>query len=336
MAAGNPSFDEIVSSTLKNYRKTLIDNLMDKQALLWVLKKQGFVTEDKGGTSIVVPLMYGLNSTVASYSGYDLIDLTPQAGITSAEFSWKYLAGSVTISGQEEFENSGDKTRIFNLLEAKIRQLETSFRLEVNSQLFADGTGNGGKDITGLALAVEDGASWSTYGGIDSSDSANSWWRNQWFNFDTEFGASSKFLDADGPSYEGLSAFRKMYNDVGVDGEKPDLIVTTQAIVEDYEAALEGKQRIVSTNPELGDAGFRNVEYKKTPIVWDEEMTAEEVLFLNSKYMKFVIGQGRNFTMTPFMKPKDQDAKSATMILACNLVTSKRDVHGRITALSTA
>jgi len=29
--------------------------------------------------------------------------------------------------------------------------------LEINRQLQSDGTGNGGKDITGLGLAVEDG-----------------------------------------------------------------------------------------------------------------------------------------------------------------------------------
>src|SRR5690349_22170622 len=158
----NPNFDTLASTTLKNYRRQLADNITGHNVLWYMLKEKGFVREEDGGTTIVEPLLIGRNTTVKSYKGYDVIDTTPQTGITAAEYEWKQIAGSVTISGEEEFKNMGSKTRILSLLESKIQQLELSMMLEVNRQLQGDGTGNGGKDLGGLQAAVEDGAAWST------------------------------------------------------------------------------------------------------------------------------------------------------------------------------
>ena len=148
--SANATFDQIVTSTLRKYHKKLQENLMGHNALLWLLRSKGYTDTKKGGRSIVQPLLYGSNTTVRSYSDYDILDVSPQTGISAAEYLWKYVAGSVTIAGTQEFENSG-KERIFSLLEAKIKQLEISMKLELNSQLFGDGTGNGSKDLTGLA-----------------------------------------------------------------------------------------------------------------------------------------------------------------------------------------
>jgi hypothetical protein len=326
MAAGNSTFTTFVTSTLRNYRKQLVENIMGQQALWFQLKERGFIVEDKGGRSIVVPLMYGDNSTVSSYSGYDLLDVTPQYGITAAEYDWKYIAGSVTISGQEEFENSGDKVRIFNLLDAKIRQLELSLKKEMNSQLFAAGTGNGGKDLTGLEAAVEDGATWATYGGIDSSDADNSWWRNQYEAF-----TGTDFATAEGSSTQGLDIMRSMFTSCIRGNSKPTLIVTTADLYNEYEANVEGNKMRTMSN-KLADAGFMNIEFKGVPMVFDEDCPDNEMLFLNSEFIKLVVGKGRNFSSTEFVKPQNQDAKSSQVLWAGNLVTSKRDQHGRITS----
>lgn len=327
MATGNTTFDAVVTSTLRKYHKKLQENLMGHNALLWLLRSRGYTDTKKGGRSIVQPLLYGKNTTVRSYSGYDILDNTPQEGITAAEYSWKYVAGSVTISGQEEFENSG-KERIFSLLEAKIKQLEISMQLELNSQLFAAGTANSGKDITGLAAAVEDGAAWGTYGGIDRSDATNSWWRNQYRAF-----AGTSFNSASGPSTEGLDIMRQMYTDCSIGKMSPDLIVTTRSLYHSYEAGVEGdKLRVMSTK--LADAGFRTLQFKGVDMVFDDDCDTDEMLFLNSEFLRFVIGSGRDFVSSPFVKPNNQDAKVSQVLFAGNLTTLKSDQLGRITSLT--
>jgi hypothetical protein len=306
----NTSFDALVTTTLKNYRKVLADNITGHQALWAQMKAKGFIREDEGGTSIVEPLLTGTNSTVASFSGYDIIDTTPQEGISAAEYSWKQIAGSLSISGEEEFKNSGSKTKILSLLEAKLLQLEESMKLELNEQLFADGTANGGKDITGLALAVEDGTAWSTYGGIDSSLAANAFWRNQWLGSIGSFASN------------GHDKMRTLFNSASRSSSKPTLIVTTQDVYEAYEKSLTVNERFTDTK--MGDAGFINLLYKATPMVFDEDCQSGYIYFLNSDFLRFVVGKGRNFVNTPFQKPENQEAKVSQVILYGNLTCNMR------------
>lgn len=321
----NSNFPVLVATTIKNYRPTLADNITGHNALLWELKEKGFVREDDGGTSIVEPLMYGRNTTVKSYDGYDTLDNTPQTGITAAEFNWKQIGGSVTISGKEEFQNGGTKTRIINLLKAKIKQLEDSMKLEVSRMLQGDGTGNGGKDITGLAALVEDGAAWSTVGGIDSN--TDTWWRNQWI------GGTATFASV------GLNRMRTMFNSVSRQSVRPRLIMTSQYLFEEYEKLLVPNQRYLDLR--MGDAGFQNLTFKECPIIFDDDMPFEDLatdehqmVFLTTEYLNLVIGKGRNFVVTPFQTPDNQDAKVSHILLYAQMTVSNRGRQGRLTDLT--
>lgn len=327
----NPSFDALVSTTIKNYRPKLIENLMSHEAFFWLLKEKGMVTEEDGSRGIVQPLLYGENDTVASYSGWDLLDITPQEGISAAEFDWKFLATSITINGEEEFRNSGSKTRVIELLKTKVKQAELSLQLKLNEMLFSDGTGNGGKDIMGLGGAVEEGTAWGSYGGINRTTHA--FWRNQWLNGALAAYGTGDFDSAVDVSWGGLIAMRKMYNNVSIGKVRPDIILTTQDLVEQYESIVEGDKLRVTGNA-IADAGFRAVEFKGVPMVYDNDCPAGYMYFLNAEFMKFVVGKGRNFKSTEFMRPQNQDAKSSLILLAANLISSKSDVQGVITAMT--
>jgi hypothetical protein len=327
MANPNPNFDTIASATLRNYSKNLIENILGHNVLFWQLKERGFRGVEQGGTSITFPIMHGTNSTVQAYSGYDVLDVTPQTGFTTIELGWKYLSVSITISGQEEFENSGSKSKIFDLLEGKIKQAELSLRLDMNRQLFGDGTGQSSKEITGLGLAVEDGTAWSTYAGIDSS--ANAFWRNKYLDK-----SGVAFADTLGASTEGIAAMRNMYNSCTLGNSKPTLIVTTQDLYEAYEANAEGQKLQItagpSTSAKLMDLGFTNILFKGVPIVFDEDCDDDTMLFLNSEFLKLVVGKGREFVTSEFVKPENQDAKVARIGWTGNLVCTKRDQQGRL------
>src|SRR5262245_53375961 len=182
----NPSFEQLATTTLKNYRPELADNITGKQAVMIQLKKRGFIEEEEGGLTLLEPVLYAENSTVGAYSDWDYIDVTPQDGMSAAEYAWCQIAGSLMISGRQEFINSGNKTRVINLLKAKTMQLQTSMQLEFNRQAQGDGTGYAGKALTGFAALVEEGTAWSTVGGIDSN--ANQYWRNQWFAYTATYG----------------------------------------------------------------------------------------------------------------------------------------------------
>lgn len=307
--AGNPNYDALLSTTLANYRKQFSDNLSRSFFLYWWLNQKDKKKLIDGGESIVIQLMYGKNSTIKSYSGYELLDTTPQEGLTAVKYPWKQVAGSVSISRKEERQNSGE-SRLIKLLDAKIRQAEISMRDELNRMFFGDGTGNDSKDIFGLQLLVEDGTAWGTLAGIDRSDASNAWWRNQWIGGVGSFGTSNA----------GINAMRTGYNNASRGNEHPDIGVTTQSIFEYYEAGLVANERF--TDNETGDAGFVNLKFKGMILGYDEQCTAQSMYMLNSNYLEFDVDKMTDLITTDFIRPDNQDAKTAQLLIMANLTCS--------------
>jgi hypothetical protein len=264
-----------------------------------------------GGTKIVEPLIYGTNATVGSYSGYDSIALTAQAGITAAEYDWKQYAASIAISGIEEAKNNGEQ-EIINLLEAKIMQAEESMREGFNQMFFADGTGNSGKDWNGLGNLVEASG---TVGGINRATTGNEYWRSYEENTATALT---------------LAQMSTAYNSVSVGNDHPDMVLTTQTLFEKYEALLQPQLRYTDTK--TADAGFQNLLFKAAPVVYDEHCTAGIVYFLNSKYLTLVGHSGKWFEQTAFVRPEDLDARYALIMCYGNLTCRNAAKQGKLTA----
>jgi hypothetical protein len=305
----NANFDALLSTTLANYRSQLTDNVFTARPLTYTLMDKGRIRMLNGGTKIVEPLIYGQNSTVASYSGYDSLALTPQEGISAAEYDWKQYAASIAISGIEEAKNNGEQ-EIINLLEAKIMQAEESMRESFNQMFFADGTGNSGKDWNGLGNLVESG---NTVGGIDSN--ANVYWRSKEENTATALT---------------LAQMSSMYNSVSVGNDHPDTLLTTQTLFEKYEALLQPNLRYTDTK--TADAGFQNLLFKAAPVMYDVHCTTGVFYFLNSKYITLVGHSNKWFSQTEFIKPEDTDARYALIMCYGNLTVRNRAKQGKLTA----
>ena len=309
--AGNSNFDTLLSTTLANYRSTLTDNVFTARPLTFKLMEKGRIRMLNGGTKIVEPLIYGQNDTVGSYSGFDTIALTPQTGISAAEYEWKQYAASISMSGIEEAKNNGEQ-EIINLLEAKIMQAEESLREGFNQMFFADGTGNGGKDWNGLANLVE---ATGSVGGIDPADSGNSFWASYEENTSTALT---------------LAQMSTAYNSVSVGNDHPDVLLTTQTLFEKYEALLLPVLRY--TDSKTADAGFQNLLFKSAPVMYDVHCPAGVFFFLNSKYITLVGHSGKWFQQTEFIRPEDLDARYALIMCYGNLTLRNRAKQGKLTA----
>jgi hypothetical protein len=307
----NPNFDALLSTTLANYRDKLTDNVFTARPLTYWLSDKSRIQTESGGTKIVEQLIYGQNSTVASYSGYETLSLTPQDGISAAEYDWKQYGASIAISGIEEAKNNGEHA-IINLLEAKIMQAEESLREGFNQMFFADGTGNSGKNWNGLGNLVESG---NTVGGINSATAGNEYWRSYEEN---TAGALT------------LLQMATAYNSVSVGNDHPDVILTTQTLFEKYESLLQPQLRYTDTK--TADAGFQNLLFKSAPIMYDVHCTAGVMYFLNSKYIKLVGHSDKWFAQTDFVRPENQDARFALIMCYGNLVVSNRKKQGKLTA----
>ena len=308
---GNANFDALLSTTLANYRSQLTDNVFTARPLTYTLMDKGRIRMLNGGTKIVEPLIYGESTTVKSYSDYDSISITPQTGISAAEYDWKQYAASISISGIEEAKNNGEQ-EIINLLEAKIMQAEESMREGFNRMFFADGTGNGGKDWNGLGNLVEASG---TVGGIDRAGTGNSFWQSYEENTATALT---------------LAQMATAYNTVSVGNDHPDVILTSQTLFEKYEALLQPQLRYTDTK--TADAGFQNLLFKAAPIMYDVHCNANTMFFLNTKYITLVGHSSKWFQQTEFIRPEDLDARYALIMCYGNLTVRNCKKQGKLTA----
>ena len=317
MTAGNTAFDQILSTTLKNYVPKLTDNIFSARPLFYALTNGQTVRRVSGGAKIVVPIIYGKNTSAASYSGADTINIDAQDGITAAEYDWKQYAVSVTITGIEEAKNNGEAA-IIDLLEGKIMQAEETVIENMNTMFYANGAG---KDWLGLDAIVgtsNDGASSAQIGGIDASDSDNSWWRSSATNVG---GALT------------LAAMSTMYNNVSVGNDQPTMIITDQDEYEKYESLLQPQLRY--TDATVADAGFQNLLFKGAPCTYDGDSNlAGKMYFLNTKYIRLVAHSDVWFKPTPFVRPTNQDARYAQILCYGNLTTSNRARQGVLSGLT--
>jgi hypothetical protein len=313
--AANADFNAILSTTLQNYQPTLVDNIFKDLVLLNHLNEKGRVRVEEGGTQIIEPLMYAVNDTVATYSGYDTIDLTPQDGISAAEYDWKQMAASIAISGIEEAKNRGTEA-IIKLLNAKIMQAEMSLKSTLNAQLF--GSAAGGNDFNGLGNIV--GTQNNTVGGINST--TNTWWNP------TQATNMAATLS--------LTNMADVYNRASKGSDVPDIIVTNTSLFEKYESLLTNQVRYQDVAK--ANAGFQNLMFKQTPIVFDLELAVDTsdapMYFLNTKYLKLTGLNGYWFSTSEFMNGTvaGVDARYALVLAYGQLTCSNRARQGYITA----
>jgi len=307
---GNANFDALLSTTLANYRSQLTDNVFTARPLTYTLMEKGRIRMLNGGTKIVEPLIYGQNDTVKSYSDYDSINLTPQTGISAAEYDWKQYAASISISGIEEAKNNGE-AEIINLLEAKIMQAEESLREGFNQMFFSDGTGNSSKNWNGLKNLVD---SSGTVGGIDRAGTGNTFWQSY-----------------EEPTVAALTLAQMAtaYNTVSVGNDHPDTILTHQTLFEKYEALLQPNLRYTDTK--TADAGFQNLLFKAAPIMYDVHCDVGTMYFLNTKYITLVGHSAKWFQQTDFIRPEDLDARYALIMCYGNLTVRNCKKQGKLT-----
>jgi len=116
----------------------------------------------------------------------------------------------------------------------------------------------------------------------------------------------------------------------------PELFVSDQATLQFYEGGLTSQLRYADNK--MADAGIKNLLFKDTPWTFSPQATAGVIYALHSRQpnpgIEFVVNSDTDFVLTPFVKPANQDAKVAQILLACALVTGNRRKLGKMTGVT--
>lgn len=316
-----PNLTDIVTTTIQNRSGKLADNTLKQNALLNYLNERGNVKTFSGGNVILQELMYNDPTTqnAGSYSGYDVIDITPNSPLSSAQFDIKQYAAAVTVSGLEQLQNAG-KQQIIDLLEGRVSVAEKQLMNQISAGIYSDGTGNGGKNITGLAAAISTTPTSGTYGGINRA--TWTFWRNVAFSSVTDGGAAAS--SANIQSYMNRTLLQTIRG-----SDAPDIAVADNNYYRFFLESMQAIQRV--TDEKTAASGFAGLAYygagKKMTVFCDGgiggSIPTNRMYFINSDYMFFRPHSERN--MVPIggeRQSVNQDAVVKLIGWAGNLTTS--------------
>ena len=150
----DPNIGQVTASVFERVvRRKPEDNVFTSQALLNLLKQNNAFSKEPGGALIEETLMYAENTTIRSYSDLETLDTTRVDVFDAARFNWKEIAGTIVYSELEKARAMGEEAK-FALIDQKVENGKQSMFAVINRQMYSDGTGNGSKDIGGLALLV--------------------------------------------------------------------------------------------------------------------------------------------------------------------------------------
>ena len=215
-------------------------------------------------------------------------------------------------------QNAG-KEQMIDLLESRLSVAESTITNLISQGLYSDGTGSGGKEITGLDAAVPVDPTTGTYGGIDRA--TWTFWRSK---------VASLALDASSIQ----QAMNSMWASLIRGSDMPDLIVMDNVMWEKYVASLQAQQRFMQA--EVGDLGFPTLKFMGTDVVLDGGIggnaTAQTAYFLNCDYIHYRPHASRN--MVPLSPNRryatNQDAEVQILAWAGNLTMSGSQFQGRL------
>ena len=314
-----PNISDILATTIESRTGEIADNVTDNNALLKKLSMRGKIKTFSGGNKILQELSFAENSNAGWYSGYDLLPVGVSDVISAAEFDIKQAAVPVVISGLEMLQNSG-REQIINLLDSRLEVAEATMANLICEGLYSDGTANGGKEITGLDLAVPVDPTTGTYGGIDRA--TWTFWRSV-VSTGTDITAANIQQEMNG-----------VWAQLVRGKDMPDLIVMDNSAWENYVASLQAQQRFHQA--EVGDLGFPTLKFQGCDVVLDGGIggnaTAGTIYFLNCDYIHYRPHAQRNMvSLSPNRRyATNQDAEVQILAWAGNLTMSGSRYQGRI------
>lgn len=341
MAFANSSVSDMIATTINHRSSTLFDNTTNNNALLRKLKAKGNVRPFGGGIQIQENIMYNDPSSINtnSYSGYETLNVGENSPLSGALFSIAQYASAVTISGLQILQNSS-KEALIDLMEGRMQVAEAQLQNRIDYDLYQNGSGNGGKDLTGLAAAVAVLPTSGSYGGIDRG--AYPFWQNQYFRGVTDGGAAVS--SANIVAYMTTLGLRCVRG-----SDMPDLYVGDATYFGFYVNALQGIQRVTNEGGSAG-AGYPSLKFYGGGMAADVVMaggvngavntagtsggaTASRMWALNTDYIFFRPHRDRNFVAIGGERQSvNQDAVVKLIGWAGNLTSGGPQFSGLLSA----
>lgn len=322
MAGGTNPVDDFARTTLDTYiQETVQDQYFDRFNLLHLLESRVGFKRRTGGDNMTLVVNVDENDQGGSYQGLDVFSNQAVDTLRTAYFRFSKYQWPIVAEADQVLRNKGP-AQVINLWMDKADRAMESMRKRINTDGFLDGTGNGGKNLDGMGIAVD---SAGTYGAISRS-TVTLWAANE-----TAVGG--------GLTIEGATGMNRMFHDCSLgsgDASEVSALVGTQSIVESYEALMQDNIRYMSVGE--GDASFGRISFKGHPFVWDRAAPTGVLWFLTPDTFDLVVHPERDWKTLKMRSPEDgtaeQDAYLAHILLWLQMICKEPRRNGKLTGIT--
>lgn len=274
---------------------TIANNVSRRTVALNYLKPQ--TKTYKGGTEVAVKFRYrragrlGENTHVNAFNYYDRLTVQPTDTIKTGRETWCNLQNPITISHEEQIENSGEKE--FDLLKANTEATMDDLAEDMNDVIWGVAGGDQSKLCTSIPTIISGAGTSQTIHGL--AKSSNTWLNSQ---YEAAIGDAATNL---------FDAITRGYNScVDNSPSKQDHLGLIMMAKTPYEALQKVLPAYVEYSSNKGvDIGFPSITYMGVPIHFDSTCPADsdgnyQVFGLTLKYWEMAVEKSMNFKTTEF------------------------------------
>lgn len=307
------SGNAVLTSSLADYRKTLVDNAYNDIPVLRILNQAGRKRVINGGTSIVEHLITGKQNDGGFYSGATGLNTSQTDHTMLVEYKWQNAYEPIEITRDEERQNAGDAHKLLNLVGTKIQVAEMAIKDRLGEALTTPVAG--ATNLVDLSTLVNTGTLGTVAGGTYTFWQATS----------TTSGAFAS---------QGLTDMQTLYYTISSSSmmDNPTHIITTRSVFQKFEQTRLPLERLQNTD--TGSAGFTNLTFKGVPIIYDQYVDSGVMYMCNTNYWNLCVDSETDFVTTPFISPSNQTVKVAFILWRGNQTTNNRRRFGKLSSIS--
>lgn len=314
--------DDLSSAVRHEIMPSFVDFVYDSNPLFFRMYRSRRI--QRGGVHVEYPAVVSDFTNGGPYTGYEVLDVSPNDTTKNLAFEWKHYFVPVTVDGPTLVKADSDLA-IANHVSLKFEQARMRFSEILGTDLYSDGSDT--DRIVGLKGAVDDGGVLASYANLTRAS-------NTYLN-STEDATSSTLT---------LGVLQTLFGNVSKGGQTPTLIVSRQDQYNRFVSLVQANQRLpipVGGSDEiLGSAGFTNILFNNVPWVVDSHCfdgpntSNSAILMLNERWIEFLVSPRADMTLRDFVQPADQDAMTALVLLSCMLVVRNPQLQGKLTNIS--
>ena len=316
------TYDDITSKTNKFIVPRLVDNVYKSSPVLTRFRTNN-MERFEGGTTIRHPIMYAELKGGAFTRGGSF-DISYVQSDTALEVNVKYYYVNATLFGTDNVLNRGPEAAM-SYVESKMVNASGKMAKLLGTDLFLDGQGTNSSiiQLDGMQSGLDDGTTYTSYGGITRTDIATG--ANVGIN---GYKAALATLS--------LAGVQTAYGSTWFGNEHVDLIPTAQPVWDILWNKIQPQQRFMEESSDVAKIGFQALRYNGASIVVDQYAPSGVMWFLNTKYIQFWISTlpKYQFGFTGWKEAQNTDDVAGQYLFGGNLLFVAPRLNGQITSIT--